>query len=139
GQKNLSVVRLFGVKVHNLGTDISPSNLTDQQSRPFKGIFDHIDVDPPFEPKGCIRIETMALGGLSDGYRIEVGTFQKNGGSMPGHPGMDAPEHPGNAHRAFGVANHKVFPMQLSVHLVQGPELGAGGQGLDLYLVALYL
>src|SRR5690606_38856225 len=99
----------------------------------------HIDIDAPLEPKGCIRVESMPFGSLPDRDRIEVGAFQENGGGMFGNPGMDAPEYPCYAHGPFTVTYHKVFRVKLAVHLVQGPEFGACGQGLDLDLVALDL
>ena len=83
-------------------------------------------VDAALVAERSVCLETVVLGGLADGNRVEVCRLQEEFGGGLRRTGILAAEYACDAHRLLGVANHQFFATERALHAVQSAELRAG-------------
>ncbi len=68
----------------------------------------------------------MITGRFSDGFRVEVGTFEENVFRVFRNTRIQSAEHTGNAHGLFFIADHQVVARQFPLFSVEGNEFCSG-------------
>src|SRR5690606_28763818 len=96
----------------------------------FNSVFGYIWIHTAFKPERGICAQAMPFGAFTHAYRIKIGAFQKDPGSIFGHPAAKSAKDSGQGKGLFGITNHEVFLVKLSFHLIKGNEFCSCRQGL---------
>ena len=97
----------------NLGTDdLSAGKFQDEAGGTTAGQGGDGRIAATLEPEGGIRLETMYLGSLADGTRIEISALDENINRSVRHARILAAEHAGNAHRFLSISDDHVSGLE---------------------------
>ncbi len=106
----------------DLGRHLGTGDLDQQLGHPVGGDVAVVGVHAPLEPGRRFGAEVEALGGEEHLGGVPVGRLHQDRGGAVVHLGIGAPHHPGQRHRAGGVAHHDVVGFQFPLDVVEGDD-----------------
>ena len=122
-QLHLLFLECTGLHLHHLADKFGAADFLKEQYSPLGSIFKHKRVASPFIAERCICFESVALGSLPYGHRIEISNLEEEFSCAFGNSGISASEHTGQTHRSIFVCNDKVFGRKTALNSVQCHKL----------------